>query len=457
MAGLGREEPRIIGPLPGPRSAAWLERDHRVMSPSYTRAYPLVVRRARGAVIEDMDGNRFLDYTAGIAVTNAGHCHPRVVAAIRRQAGRLVHMSGTDFYYTPQVRLAERLAALAPGPEPKRVFFTNSGAEAIEAALKLARRHTGRNRALAFMNAFHGRTYGALSLSGSKPLQRRGFAPLVPEIHHARYGDLDSVQALLRTICPPEELAAIFVEPIQGEGGYIVPQQDFLPGLRRLCDEHRVLLVFDEVQSGIGRTGKMFASEHWGVAGDIVCLAKGIANGLPLGAMIARASVMDWPSGSHASTFGGNPVACAAALETLHLVVRKYRANAVRRGRELREGLSALSHRIPFIREVRGLGLMIGVEIQDADGKPSHRLRDWIIDLAFHRGLLLLPCGTSTIRICPPLCLSRRQVEIGLTLIDAAMTAALEETNRMHEEFIESAERTREAGRELDRLTPERS
>jgi 4-aminobutyrate aminotransferase len=457
MTRLGREEPRIIGPLPGPRSAAWLERDHRVMSPSYTRAYPLVVHRARGAMIEDMDGNRFLDYTAGIAVVNAGHSHPRVVAAIRKQANRLIHMSGTDFYYTPQVRLAERLAAMAPGPEPKRVFFTNSGAEAIEAALKLARRHTGRNRALAFMNAFHGRTYGAMSLSGSKPMQRRGFAPLVPEIHHARYGDLESVHAILRTICPPEELAAIFVEPIQGEGGYIVPPPEFLPGLRRLCDEHRVLLVFDEVQSGIGRTGKMFASEHWGVAGDIVCLAKGIANGLPLGAIVARASVMDWPSGSHASTFGGNPVACAAALATLRLVVRKYRANAVRRGRELREGLMALAHRFPIIREVRGKGLMIGVEIQDSDGKPSHRLRDWIIDLAFHRGLLLLPCGASTLRICPPLCLTRRQVEIGLTLIDAAMTAAVDETNRMKEEFMESEERRKEAERELEKAALEPS
>ena len=221
------------------------------------------------------------------------------------------------------------------------------------------------------MNAFHGRTYGAMSLSGSKPLQRRGFAPLVPEIHHARYGDLESVRAILRTICPPEELAAIFVEPIQGEGGYIVPPPDFLPGLRKLCDEHGVLLVFDEVQSGFGRTGKMFASEHWDVAGDIVCLAKGIANGLPLGAIVARASVMDWPSGSHASTFGGNPVACAAALATLRLIERKYRANAVRRGAELREGLNALAHRFPFIKEVRGLGLMIGAEIQDADGEPE--------------------------------------------------------------------------------------
>ncbi|MBV8270488.1 MAG: acetyl ornithine aminotransferase family protein [Planctomycetaceae bacterium] len=422
MTPLHRTEPCILGSLPGPNAAEWLKRDHRVMSPSYTRAYPLVVRRARGAMVEDLDGNRFLDFTAGIAVTAAGHCHPRVTAAIRVQAGRLVHMSGTDFYYTPQVRLAERLVAIAPGPDPKRVFFTNSGAEAIEAALKLARRHTGRLRALAFLNAFHGRTYGAMSLSGSKPMQRRGFAPLVPEIQHARFGDLDSVRTLLRTVCPPEELAAIFVEPIQGEGGYIVPPADFLPGLRRLCDEHGILLVLDEVQSGIGRTGKMFASEHWGVAGDIVCLSKGIANGLPLGAIVARAEVMDWPSGSHASTFGGNPVACAAALATLDLVEARYRANAERRGRELRAGLESLKPRAPQIHEVRGLGLMIGAEIRSA-GEPDPALRDRIIDLAFRRGLLLLPCGPSTIRFCPPLCLSRRQVQIGLRLFDDALAS----------------------------------
>jgi 4-aminobutyrate aminotransferase len=382
-------------------------------------------------MVEDMDGNRFLDFTAGIAVTNAGHSHPRVVAAIKKQSERLIHMSGTDFYYAPQVRLAERLAILAPGPEPKRVFFTNSGAEAIEAALKLARRHTGRNRALAFINAFHGRTYGAMSLSGSKPMQRRGFSPLVPEIHHARYGDIESVAALLRTICPPEELAAIFVEPIQGEGGYIVPPADFLPGLRKLCDEHRVLLVLDEVQSGMGRTGKMFASEHWDVAGDIVCLAKGIANGLPLGAIIARASVMDWPSGSHASTFGGNPVACAAALATLELIETRYRANADRRGQQLRARLSDLAGRFDCIREVRGLGLMIGVEVENIAGVSAHDLRDRIIDRAFHRGLLLLPCGASTIRICPPLCLSSRQVEIGLELLASAIAATLEESHHV--------------------------
>jgi 4-aminobutyrate aminotransferase len=374
-------------------------------------------------MVEDLDGNRFLDYTAGIAVTAAGHCHPQVVAAIRKQAGRLIHMSGTDFYYTPQVRLAEQLARLAPGAGAKRVFFTNSGAETIEAALKLARRHTGRHRAMAFLNAFHGRTYGAMSLSGSKPMQRRGFAPLVPEIHHARFGDLESVRALLKTVCPPDELAAIFVEPIQGEGGYLVPPADFLPGLRQICDEHGVLLVLDEVQSGIGRTGRMFASEHWGVAGDIVCLAKGIANGLPLGAIVARDQVMDWPSGSHASTFGGNPVACAAALATLKLVETRYRANAEKRGAELRDGLSAIAPRHPSIREVRGLGLMIGVEIQ-SEGAPDPDLRDQIIEHAFRRGLLLLPCGPSTVRFCPPLCLTGRQVEIGLKLFEEAIGAS---------------------------------
>lgn len=422
MTTLRRDVPTIHGPLPGPRASAWIDRDVRVTSPSYTRTYPLVVRRGRGAMIEDLDGNRFLDFTAGIAVTAAGHCHPRVVAAIRKQSERLIHMSGTDFYYLPQIRLAERLAKIAPGPGEKRVFFTNSGAEANEAALKLARWNTRRPRVMSFLGAFHGRTYGAMSLSGSKPTQRRGFSPLVPEVHHARYGDLDSVRSLLNTVCPPDELAAIFVEPIQGEGGYIVPPDGFLPGLRKICDEHGILLVLDEVQSGMGRTGKMFASEHWGVAGDIVCMAKGIANGLPLGAIIARSEVMNWPPGSHASTFGGNPVACAAALATLDLVEGRYRANAVRRGRELKAGLTALAHRYSIIKDVRGLGLMIGVEIQE-NGAPAPGLRDQIIDQAFHFGLLLLPCGPSTVRFCPPLCLTPRHVEIGLTLFEASLDA----------------------------------
>src|SRR4051795_6517968 len=278
---------------------------------------------------------------------------------------------------------------------------------------------------MAFLNAFHGRTYGAMSLSGSKPTQRRGFAPLVPEIHHARFGDLEGVRALLRSVCPPEELAAIFVEPIQGEGGYIVPPPEFLPGLRRLCDEHGILLVLDEVQSGIGRTGKLFASEHWDVEGDILCLAKGIANGLPLGAIVARAKVMDWPSGSHASTFGGNPVACAAALASLRLIETRYRENALVRGAQLHSGLEAIAARHGYVREVRGRGLMIGMEVQDGTGSPAPSLRDRIIDAAFHKGLLLLPCGASTVRFCPPLCLTRRQVGIGLEILEAAMAETL--------------------------------
>ena len=432
MIALHRDEPRIIGPLPGPKARAWLSRDDAVMSPSYTRTYPLVVRRAKMAMIEDLDGNRFLDFTAGIAVTAAGHSHPEVVAAIRKQAGRLVHMSGTDFYYTPQIKLAERLARLAPGDRPKRVFFTNSGAESVEAALKLSRRHTHRPRVIAFDGAFHGRTYGAMSLSGSKPMQRRGFSPLVPEIHHARYGDLDSVRFLLKSTCPPDELAAIFVEPIQGEGGYIVPPADFLPGLRDICDEVGALLVLDEVQSGIGRTGRMFASEHWGVAGDIVCLAKGIANGLPLGAIVASADVMDWPPGSHASTFGGNPVACASALATLRLVEGRYMANAHRRGEQLMTALRELADRHPAIKEVRGIGLMVGMEVQTG-GAPDPDLRDRIIELAFRRGLLLLPCGPSTVRFCPPLCVTARQVEICVMLLDDTLSAVEEERDERSE------------------------
>lgn len=415
MIALHRADPCILGELPGPIARQWLERDARVLSPSYTRAYPLVVKRGRGAMIEDVDGNRFLDFTAGIAVTNCGHNHPRVVAAIRRQAGLLLHMSGTDFYYKPQIRLAETLARIAPGTEAKRVFFTNSGAEAVEAALKLVRHHTGRPRIIAFQGAFHGRTMGALSLSASKPLHRRGFAPLLSEVHHARYGDLESVRSLLRTICPPDELAAIIVEPIQGEGGYIVPPADFLPGLRALCDQHGALLVLDEIQAGLGRTGRMFACEHWNVRPDILCLAKALANGLPLGAIVARAEVMDWPPGSHASTFGGNPVACVAALAAIELIEEKYAANARRRGEELRAGLRSLMSRFSYLKEVRGLGLMVGLEVDTPDRRNA------IIDAAFRRGLLLLPCGASTVRFCPPLCLTSRQARMGVELLTATL------------------------------------
>jgi 4-aminobutyrate aminotransferase len=430
--------PQIRTELPGPKAQALLERDARYMSPSYTRIYPLVVERGSGAVIQDVDGNLFLDFTAGIAVTSTGHCHPHVTAAITDQAHKLLHMSGTDFYYQPQIDLAQRLAESGPGTSPKRVFFTNSGAEALEAALKLARWHTGRSRAIAFFGAFHGRTYGAMSLSGSKLVHRRGFAPLVPDIHHVPYprgchacdnghADCECVrqieETVLRRIAPPDEVAAIFVEPIQGEGGYYVPPSGFLPALRALCDKHGFLLVADEVQTGMGRTGKLYAVEHWDVEPDIICLAKGIASGMPLGAIIAREEVMDWPPGSHASTFGGNPVSCRAALATLDLLEGGYIANAAQRGEQLKQELQRLQKRHPEIREVRGLGLMVAMDLaHERDGSPATARRDDLIQAAFQHGLLLLGCGESAIRFCPPLCISAEQVETTIRIVDTVLS-----------------------------------
>jgi 4-aminobutyrate aminotransferase len=428
--------------VPGPRARALLDRDNKFVSPSYTRVYPLVCARGSGAVIEDVDGNRFLDFTAGIAVTAAGHCHPKVVAAIQDQAAKLIHMSGTDFYYQPQIDLAQRLAELAPGTAPKRVFFTNSGAEALEAGLKLARWHTHRSRAVAFFGAFHGRTYGAMSLSGSKLVHRRGFSPLVPDIHHVAFprgcqgcmkpGDVCSCvkqieETVFKRIAPPEEVAAIFVEPIQGEGGYHVPPAGFLPALRALCDKYKILLVADEVQTGMGRTGKMFALEHWNVEPDILCIAKGIASGMPLGAIIARGDVMDWPPGSHASTFGGNPVSCRAALATIELLQSEYIANAAERGEQLRTGLRKLRTEFPIISDVRGLGLMTAMDLGKAPGDPTPNpeLRETIVQTAFQRGLLLLGCGESAIRFCPPLCISAAQVEAALDILRAIIKAAV--------------------------------
>jgi 4-aminobutyrate aminotransferase len=419
-----------------------LERDARFTSPSYTRVYPLVVARGSGAVIEDVDGNLFLDFTAGIAVTSTGHCHPHVTAAIKDQADMLLHMSGTDFYYEPQIDLAQRLAESGPGKSPKRVFFTNSGAEALEAALKLARWHTGRSRAIAFFGAFHGRTYGAMSLSGSKLVHRKGFSPLVPDIHHVPYPrgchDCDAPgsgcpcvrqieDTLFRRTAPPDEVAAIFVEPIQGEGGYHVPPPGFLPGLRDLCNRYGILLVADEVQTGMGRTGKLYAVEHWNVEPDILCLAKGIASGMPLGAMVARDEVMDWPSGSHASTFGGNPVSCRAALATLDLIEAEYMANAAVRGIQLKEGLKHLRQRHPDVGDVRGLGLMVAMDvIRPDDGEPHPAGRDAIVQDAFRRGLLLLGCGESAVRFCPPLCITAEQVDTALEILDAVLAARRE-------------------------------
>ncbi|HEY7311419.1 MAG TPA: acetyl ornithine aminotransferase family protein [Gemmataceae bacterium] len=430
--------PRIQTALPGPKAQALLERDARYVSPSYTRIYPLVVERGSGAVIQDVDGNLFLDFTAGIAVCSTGHCHPHVTAAITDQAHKLLHMSGTDFYYQPQIDLAQRLAESGPGTSPKRVFFTNSGAEALEAALKLARWHTGRSRAIAFFGAFHGRTYGAMSLSGSKLVHRRGFAPLVPDIHHVPYPrgchGCDTGQAgcecvrqieetVLRRIAPPDEVAAIFVEPIQGEGGYYVPPAGFLPALRALCDRHGFLLVADEVQTGMGRTGRLYGVEHWDVEPDIICLAKGIASGMPLGAIVSREEVMDWPPGSHASTFGGNPVSCRAALATLDLLEGGYIANAAQRGEQLKAGLLGLQRRHSEIREVRGLGLMVAMDLVDGrDGKPTSALRDEVVQSAFRHGLLLLGCGESAVRFCPPLCITAEQVETAVRIVDSVLT-----------------------------------
>jgi 4-aminobutyrate aminotransferase len=453
----GRQVPLIQTPLPGPKARALLDRDEKYTSPSYTRVYPLVCARGSGAVIEDVDGNLFLDFTAGIAVTATGHCHPKVVAAIQDQAGKLIHMSGTDFYYQPQIDLAQKLAELAPGNKPKRVFFTNSGAEALEAGLKLARWHTHRSRAIAFFGAFHGRTYGAMSLSGSKLVHRRGFSPLVPDIHHVpfprgcqgcqgsphapRADGTRSVPATIeacacvkqieetvfKRVAPPEEVAAIFVEPIQGEGGYHVPPAGFLPALRALCDKYGMLLVADEVQTGMGRTGKMFAVEHWNVEPDILCLAKGIASGMPLGAIVARDDIMDWPPGSHASTFGGNPVSCRAAIATIELLQSEYIANATARGEQLRAGLRQLRPEFPLISDVRGLGLMTAMDLGKSatDASPNPELREAIVQSAFRRGLLLLGCGESAIRFCPPLCISAAEVDTALRLLRAIIAASV--------------------------------
>lgn len=414
--------PHLVTSLPGPKASAWIARDDQVLSPSYTRAYPLVAARGSGCVIEDVDGNLFLDFTAGIAVTSTGHCHPEVSTAIAEQASQLIHMSGTDFYYAAEIELAEKLARLAPGAFPKRVFFTNSGAESIEASLKLARHHTGRQRIISFYGGFHGRTFGAMSVSGSKAIHQRGFGPLLPGVHRVHFDCArDEVEELFRTACPPDEVAAILVEPIQGEGGYRIPLPGFLPMLRDVCDQHGILLALDEVQSGMGRTGRMFACEHFGIVPDLLCLAKGIASGMPLGALVARAEVMDWPPGSHASTFGGNPVSCRAALATLDLLEREFVVNAQQRGDQLKAGLASLAASSPRIGNVRGLGLMAAIDVCGADG-PDAELRDEILQAAFERGLLLLGCGQAGIRLIPALCVSEEQIERGLEILGQAIS-----------------------------------
>lgn len=439
--------PHLITPLPGPRASAIVARDEAVLSPSYTRPYPLVIARGEGAIVEDVDGNRFLDCNAGIAVVATGHSHPKVVDAIREQAGKFLHMSGTDFYYESMVELAEKLASLVPGGGPRRVYFGNSGAEAVEAAMKMARYYTGRQQFVSFFGSFHGRTMGALSLTGSKNAQKKGFSPMLPGVHHVPYPDcyrcelnttpgtccLKSIRhiedVLIRHIVPSDEIAAIFIEPVQGEGGYLVPPQNFFDELQELAHRHRILLIFDEVQSGMGRTGKMFAAEHFNAMPDVMTLAKGIASGMPLAATVARADIMSWKPGSHASTFGGNPVCIAAALATIELVETELMDNAARVGAHMKDRMRDWPHRFPIVGDVRGLGLMIGIElVRDQSTKErAPELRDRIETMAFERGVLVLGCGPNSLRLCPPLVLTKDQADFAVDTLEECLRVLVRE------------------------------
>src|SRR3954447_6500741 len=434
--------PSLKTPLPGPKAKAIIDRDGTVVSPSYTRGYPLVIASGTGSSVEDVDGNVFLDCAAGIAVNSTGHSHPTVVKAITDQAQKFLHMSGTDFYYEPQVKLAEELAGITPIHGGVRSFFANSGTEAIEAALKLAKYTTGRQNLVAFFGAFHGRTMGSLSLTASKAIQRRGFGPLMPGVYHAPYPDryrpplgstaescaeacIDFIeQQLFTNLVSPDEVAAIIVEPIQGEGGYIVAPDEFLQRLRELTKQHGILLVADEVQSGMGRSGKMFAIEFTGVEPDVMAIAKGIASGLPLGVCVARAGLMAWPPGAHASTFGGNPVSCAAALATIALLKDQLVANAADVGAHLMAGLKDLAGKHALIGDVRGRGLMIGVELvrDRATKERATDERDAVVNAAFSRGLLVLGAGKNTVRFSPPLVLTRGEADTAIKIFDEALT-----------------------------------
>jgi 4-aminobutyrate aminotransferase len=427
--------PHLVTALPGPNAKKTLKLDDEFISPSYTRGYPLVVKTGRGATVEDVDGNVFLDFAAGIAVVATGHCHPEVVAAIQKQAAELIHISGTDFYIPNMVELAQKLAAIAPGSEPKKVYFGNSGAEAIEAAMKLARYHKRREKFIAFYGCFHGRTMGALSLTASKSVQRKGFGSLIPGVFHAPYPDayrgvsgadcLSFIEnELFKRLVDPGDIAGIFVEPIQGEGGYIPAPADFLLGLQSIARKHGIMLIADEVQCGMGRSGKWWAGNHAGLEPDMICVAKGIASGMPLSAVIARASVMDWKPGAHASTFGGNPVCIAAALATLKLIEGGYMQNAARMGDFLVKRMADWPAKHKLVGDVRGKGLMIGVELvlEKKTKARAHDLRDKVVDLAFTKGLLLLGAGENTVRIAPPLLIDEEQAEFAAKTLEACIT-----------------------------------
>jgi 4-aminobutyrate aminotransferase len=432
--------PHIRTELPGPRARAMIERDTKVASPSYPRDYPFVISHGRGTEAWDVDGNRFLDFAAGIAVCATGHAHPKVVSAVQEAAAKFLHIS-SDYWHEGMTALAERLSTLVPLGEPGMSFFCQSGTESVEGALKLARYVSGRGRIIAFLGSFHGRTMGSLALTSSKYTQQAGFFPTMPGVTHVPYPNsyrplfagsdqgravLDYIRMLFERNVPPQEVAAIVVEPLQGEGGYLVPPDGFLAGLRQICDEHAILLIFDEVQSGVGRTGKMFCAEHSGVKPDIMTVAKGLGSGMPIGAVVAKQSIMKkWKKGAHGNTFGGNPVCCAAANATLDLVREQYAANAARVGAHFMKRLAALKGDYPCIGDLRGRGLMIGLELIEKDGTPARALVDRLLHTAYQNGLLLLSCGVSTLRFMPPLCVTEAEVDEAMAYLRTALDQAL--------------------------------
>ncbi len=434
---------------PGPASQAIIDRDSIIMTGALTPRYPFVIERGEGARVWDVDGQEYVDFAAGIAVNSTGHCHPKVVEAITEQAKKFIHIAGTDYYYDVQVKIAEKLAEIAPFSEPARVFLTNSGTEAIEGAIKVARWYTDRKQIIAFYGAFHGRTLGALSLTASKVIQRDGFFPLIPGVHHVPYnnpyrclhGREESacrtncicadfiVDVIFKRTVPADSVAAIILEPIQGEGGYIVPDPRFIQRIREICDQHGILMIVDEIQSGIGRTGKWWAIEHFEVEPDIVCAAKGLASGMPLGAVIAREHIMSWPPGTHGSTFGGNPISCAAALATLELIEQGYMHNALEQGEYIQEALEEMRSHHPALKHARidGRGLMVGAElVLDEKRTPAKELRNHVERLALENGLLILGCGESSLRFCPALMIDRSTVHEGLERFDRSLTQAEE-------------------------------
>jgi 4-aminobutyrate aminotransferase len=443
------KRPEIKTALPGPKGQEIIKADAQFVTPSYPRpSFKLVAERAQGVWIEDVDGNILLDCNAGVAVCSTGHCHPEIVAAIQKQAAELIHMCGTDYYYRHMPQLARKLDEIVPVPSPTKTHFANSGTEAVETALKLAMHATGREKFIAFFNSFHGRTLGSLSLTSSRVAQRSGFKRQALDVVHVPYpnefrnpfnaadcgeggagqGALTWIEErLFKTTTPPEEVAGIVVEVVQGEGGYVPAPRNFLEGLRRICDQHGILLIVDEVQSGMGRTGKMFASDHYDLKPDIVCIAKGIGSGLPIGVCVARADLMDWKPGAHASTFGGNPVCIAAALKTIELLEDGLVRNSAEVGSYLKGELEKLMRKYDCIGDVRGMGLMIGVEFVEnrTSNKPDPQLRDRVEVACFDRGLVILGAGTNTIRWSPPLILTKENVDVAIEIFDQAIAASV--------------------------------